>query len=361
MAWSESDERSSKVSSEMENPKIQSSSPMKEVLAANSNSVSGRSSCGKPPALINNQGQLNPKLENLSDGELSDFSLNDTEEDEEEFRNCLLLNGTPSEGSSIARTPTISPRNSIPLSSGGSPPPLSSNNMLSNTPEVFDKNGFPLVRKVFTNTRERWRQQNVSSAFAELRKLVPTHPPDKKLSKNEILRSAIKYIKLLSRVLEWQKEQDEKFAQEENEPNNNNRPLNSATVNGHMNGNGVVTSKRSINNYISGLTHVPPPPSAGNNNLLMIAPPMASLATHFIKTELADVPESSISGGRNNGLVVATSQSLPLNNGRISGKSLKSGKRKSADDMLAKEEKKRKRDMGQSGTNGSSSSGSNRI
>jgi hypothetical protein len=38
-------------------------------------------------------------------------------------------------------------------------------------------------RKVFTNTRERWRQQNVSGAFAELRRLVPTHPPDKKLSK----------------------------------------------------------------------------------------------------------------------------------------------------------------------------------
>lgn len=49
-----------------------------------------------------------------------------------------------------------------------------------------------VVRKMFTNSRERWRQQNVSGAFAELRKLVPTHPPDKKLSKNEILRMAIK-------------------------------------------------------------------------------------------------------------------------------------------------------------------------
>ena len=49
------------------------------------------------------------------------------------------------------------------------------------------------VRKLFTNSRERWRQQNVSGAFAELRKLVPTHPPDKKLSKNEILRIAIRY------------------------------------------------------------------------------------------------------------------------------------------------------------------------
>nr|XP_012137407.1 PREDICTED: uncharacterized protein LOC100875037 isoform X2 [Megachile rotundata] len=64
------------------------------------------------------------------------------------------------------------------------------------------------VRKLFTNSRERWRQQNVSGAFAELRKLVPTHPPDKKLSKNEILRMAIRYIRLLSNVLEWQKAQD---------------------------------------------------------------------------------------------------------------------------------------------------------
>ncbi|ROT83673.1 hypothetical protein C7M84_023140 [Penaeus vannamei] len=65
------------------------------------------------------------------------------------------------------------------------------------------------IRKVFTNTRERWRQQNVSGAFAELRRLVPTHPPDKKLSKNEILRLAIKYINLLNSVLEWQRRQDD--------------------------------------------------------------------------------------------------------------------------------------------------------
>ncbi|CAH0550077.1 unnamed protein product [Brassicogethes aeneus] len=62
-----------------------------------------------------------------------------------------------------------------------------------------------VVKKIFTNSRERWRQQNVSGAFAELRKLVPTHPPDKKLSKNEILRMAIRYIRLLTNVLEWQK------------------------------------------------------------------------------------------------------------------------------------------------------------
>lgn len=43
--------------------------------------------------------------------------------------------------------------------------------------------GKKTVRKVFTNTRERWRQQNVNGAFTELRRLVPTHPVDKKLSK----------------------------------------------------------------------------------------------------------------------------------------------------------------------------------
>lgn len=76
------------------------------------------------------------------------------------------------------------------------------------------------VRKIFTNTRERWRQQNVSGAFAELRKLVPTHPPDKKLSKNEILRMAIKYIRLLTNILEWQKKQ-EKQSHQTIERNNN--------------------------------------------------------------------------------------------------------------------------------------------
>jgi len=65
-------------------------------------------------------------------------------------------------------------------------------------------NGSRLSRKFFTNTRERWRQQNVAGAFSELRRLVPTYPLDRKLSKNEILRLAIRYIQLLSSILEWQ-------------------------------------------------------------------------------------------------------------------------------------------------------------
>ncbi|XP_051940418.1 protein lyl-1 [Hippocampus zosterae] len=61
-----------------------------------------------------------------------------------------------------------------------------------------------IARRVFTNTRERWRQQNVNGAFSELRKLIPTHPPDKKLSKNEILRLAVKYINFLVTLLDDQ-------------------------------------------------------------------------------------------------------------------------------------------------------------
>lgn len=63
-----------------------------------------------------------------------------------------------------------------------------------------------LARRVFTNSRERWRQQNVNGAFSELRKLIPTHPPDKKLSKNEILRLAVKYINFLVTLLNDQEE-----------------------------------------------------------------------------------------------------------------------------------------------------------
>lgn len=62
-----------------------------------------------------------------------------------------------------------------------------------------------MQRRVFTNSRERWRQQNVNGAFADLRRLLPTHPPDKKLSKHEILRLAIRYINLLNNVIDYQK------------------------------------------------------------------------------------------------------------------------------------------------------------
>ena len=54
---------------------------------------------------------------------------------------------------------------------------------------------------MFSTKRERWRQQSVNIAFAELRRLLPTYPLDKKLSKAEILRSAIKYIRFLESLL----------------------------------------------------------------------------------------------------------------------------------------------------------------
>lgn len=51
-------------------------------------------------------------------------------------------------------------------------------------------------------TRERIRVEAFNIAFTELRKLLPTLPPDKKLSKIEILKLAICYIAYLNHVLE---------------------------------------------------------------------------------------------------------------------------------------------------------------
>ena len=50
--------------------------------------------------------------------------------------------------------------------------------------------------------RERTRQDNVNMAFGKLRDILPTYPPDKKLSKCQILRLAIRYMTLLNNVLE---------------------------------------------------------------------------------------------------------------------------------------------------------------
>lgn len=51
-------------------------------------------------------------------------------------------------------------------------------------------------------TRERIRVEAFNVAFTELRKFLPTLPPDKKLSKIEILKLAICYIAYLNHVLE---------------------------------------------------------------------------------------------------------------------------------------------------------------
>lgn len=48
----------------------------------------------------------------------------------------------------------------------------------------------------------------VPNTPTKLRKLLPTYPIDKKLSKQEILKKSIKYIKLLEGVLDYFKKQD---------------------------------------------------------------------------------------------------------------------------------------------------------
>lgn len=143
-----------------------------------------------------------------------------------------------------------------------------------------------VVRKIFTNTRERWRQQNVSGAFAELRRIVPTHPIDKKLSKNEILRAAIRYIRLLTNVLEWQKQQEE----------------NSENI--ITNGRARTESQLSCVNYIISkkynMTSSADKQQNGNGNtnrsLLMIAPnphPFSSLSVSSILPKLTPTKMSS--------------------------------------------------------------------
>lgn len=49
--------------------------------------------------------------------------------------------------------------------------------------------------------RERTRHDNVNIAFGKLRDILPTYPPDKKLSKCQILKLAVRYISLLTNVL----------------------------------------------------------------------------------------------------------------------------------------------------------------
>lgn len=53
-------------------------------------------------------------------------------------------------------------------------------------------------------SRERTRVEAFNVAFGQLRQLLPTLPPDKKLSKIEILRLAICYIAYLNHVLDSQ-------------------------------------------------------------------------------------------------------------------------------------------------------------
>ncbi|CAG0906088.1 unnamed protein product [Darwinula stevensoni] len=150
-------------------------------------------------------------------GDLSDFSTDDCIPDECPRAGTPIWTYLYPPQPPLAPPPSLRPppppaATSLGVRSRPYPDPRTpyseSSNSSCNNNGNGNGDGAKVGRKVFTNSRERWRQQNVSGAFAELRKLVPTHPPDKKLSKNEILRLAIKYIRLLSRVLEWQKAQE---------------------------------------------------------------------------------------------------------------------------------------------------------
>ncbi|XP_034243111.1 uncharacterized protein LOC117646341 [Thrips palmi] len=129
-------------------------------------------------------------LASTSDG----FSLCDDDDDE-----------STSSGTAGPRSRTVLSAMSRGSPLGVSPSPAGTS---LPSPGLGGGGAGPPGRKVFTNSRERCRQQNVTGAFDDLRKLVPRHPPDKKLSKNEILRSAIRYINLLSSVLNWQEKQE---------------------------------------------------------------------------------------------------------------------------------------------------------
>ncbi|XP_077306420.1 T-cell acute lymphocytic leukemia protein 1 isoform X2 [Lithobates pipiens] len=147
----------------------------------------------------------------------------------------LPVSGPQAEQAAEARMVQLSPPASLPIQAAGRTmlyglsQPLTPGNSYFGVPEtftVFNNNSRikrrtgpyevetneggtqpKVVRRIFTNSRERWRQQNVNGAFAELRKLIPTHPPDKKLSKNEILRLAMKYINFLAKLLDDQEEE----------------------------------------------------------------------------------------------------------------------------------------------------------
>ncbi|XP_016986409.1 protein dimmed [Drosophila rhopaloa] len=257
----------------------------------------------QPPALLRHATpHLQPKTESVSDGdgdaELSDFSLNDTEEDEEDLRDYIVLNGNQADGSrSLSSSPRSHSRNGLltaPPSSGssaggggGGGNASSSGGNASGGAGGGGATGG--VRKVFTNTRERWRQQNVSGAFAELRKLVPTHPPDKKLSKNEILRSAIKYIKLLTGILEWQQRQVPAHPTGgQLEPNNNdNRVMNGHAADGELENPDMPTVRHIKCERTDGQQQRNGNGNGnGGNDLLMIAPGAVIKSEHLLESAL---------------------------------------------------------------------------
>lgn len=61
-------------------------------------------------------------------------------------------------------------------------------------PMVEKKKSVSKPKRGQANKRERVRTENVNVGFDKLRKLIPTDPEDRKLSKIEVLRLATSYI-----------------------------------------------------------------------------------------------------------------------------------------------------------------------
>ena len=98
------------------------------------------------------------------------------------FQNCQTAWGIPFRPSSVGRTYFLSPR-------------AKDYRFLESRSLNAKENAF------VTKKREHWRQQNVNLAFSGLRDILPTHPPDKTLSKVDILKTTMKYIMLLDSLL----------------------------------------------------------------------------------------------------------------------------------------------------------------
>lgn len=105
------------------------------------------------------------------------------------------------------------------------------------------------------NERERMRVRNVNEGYAVLRDHLPIEPTEKRLSKVETLRGAIKYIKLLEKMLkESDKEQKKKETKESPDAVvvdlNNNNVVQNTTDNNNNKGKNVdnIVKKEKVEN-----------------------------------------------------------------------------------------------------------------
>lgn len=154
-----------------------------------------------------------------------------------------------------------SPPFEAPPSSGGTPPYGTSNNhpvyftyppylqecLASGAGSItggiiLGEPGF--IRK--RNERERLRVRNVNEGYARLRDHLPLEPTEKRLSKVETLRGAIKYIKLLQTVLR------DPGTKQQSQSSSNSYAYSTPNVNSNNNNNNIPSifsnSSSSLNN-----------------------------------------------------------------------------------------------------------------